>query len=208
MIDMNNPMIYNPLEPVGIFCKQTRDTLTDPQIYLSLVHSAENQFRRSRFYTDYKSRIMFLGLNRDMRRPAITSEMANLEMHHNFIELRHMAIMIAEHYLNKYGCVDSFDIAMELENQHRKDRVAVIMLSATEHQKHHNNPTDFISINQCFAPNVFEFLDEFMDGMTLDIAFKLLLQLKLEDQHGGMSNNTNMIKARDKILNWQHLNNQ
>jgi hypothetical protein len=75
------------------------------------------------------------------------------------------------------------------------------MLSTTEHQAHHNNPADFISIKQCFG-YPFEFVDRYIDGMTLDIAFKLLLHLKQEEQYHG-SYDANMIRCRDEILSWK-----
>ena len=38
--------------------------------------------------------------------------------------------------------------------------------------------------------------------MTLDISFKLLLQLKQEEQYNG-SYSPSEVKARDQILSWQ-----
>ena len=39
--------------------------------------------------------------------------------------------------------------------------------------------------------------------MTLDICYKMLLQLKLEEEYGQKSFSPQMIKARDQILSWQ-----
>ena len=41
-----------------------------------------------------------------------------------------------------------------------------------------------------------------MDGITLDICYKLLLHLKQEEQYGG-SYDANMIRCRNEILSWQ-----
>lgn len=200
----NNPIIFNDNEPNGIFLAQTRDTLMDPEIYKSFLYSAQTNFRKSKFYTDYKADLMFKGLDRDQRHAAITSDMAPIEMHHNFITLNFMSIILTEHTLNTKGCITTFELMSLLEEQHRKNRVAVIMLSETEHQKHHDDPTDFISLKQCFCPHIFDFINLYMDGITLDICYKLLLHLKQEEQYGE-SFSPNMARARDQLLNWKHL---
>ena len=200
----NNPMIFNNAESNGILLAQTRDTLMDPEIYKRFLYSAQTNFRKTRFYKDYKADLMFKGLNRDQRHAGITDDMAPIEMHHNFITLNFMSIILTEHTLNTKGCITTFELISLLEEQHRKNRVAVIMLSETEHQKHHDDPTDFISLKQCFCPHVFDFINLYMDGITLDICYKLLLHLKLEEQHGE-SFSPNMAKARDQLLSWKHL---
>lgn len=197
----NNPMIADPNQQFGIFFAQTRDTLLDTEIYSRFIYSAENRFRKSSFYRDYKSNLMHLGMYRDQRHASITSEMTDIEMHHNFIPLKFMAIMITEHVLNVKGCITTFELVNLLEEAHRENMVSVIMLSKTEHQAHHADPTDFISIKQC-AGNPFAFIDKYIDGMTLDISFKLLLHLKQEEQYGE-SYSPNAIRAREQILSWQ-----
>ena len=196
-----NPIVVSPDGSSVIYFRQTRETLIDSEIYLRLLRSAEHSFRRSAFYKDYKYNIMSMGINMDQRRPAINSEMADIELHHNFITLEFMTIMIAETMLNKYGYVDSILLRAALEEEHRNNRICGIMLTTTEHQAHHSNPSDFISIKQCFG-NPFEFIDRYISGMTLDISFKLLLHLKQEEQYGG-SYDANQIRCRDQILKWQ-----
>ena len=201
MINYPNPIVESPDGDSLIMLSQTRETLMDSELYLRMLRSAENAFRRSKFYKDYKSGIMNAGINMDQRRPAITSEVADVELHHNFITLEFMTIMMSEYLLNTVGFVNSLVLVKMLEEEHRANRICGIMLSTTEHQAHHNNPSDFISIKQCFG-YPFEFIDRYISGMTLDISFKLLLHLKQEDQYG-KSNDTNMIRCRDEILNWQ-----
>ncbi len=203
MITMqNNPMVMDQSQQFSIFLAQTRDTLLDTEIYSRFIYSAENRFRKSPFYRDYKASLMNLGLYRDQRHASITSEMTDIEMHHNFIPLKYMAIMITEHLLNTKGCVTTFEVVNTLEDIHRNNEACVIMLTSTEHQHHHSDPTDFISIKQCVG-NPFSFIDKYIDGMTLDISFKLLLHLKQEEQYGE-SFSPNMVKAREQILSWQN----
>jgi hypothetical protein len=198
----NNPAISDQSQPNAIFFAQTRDTLIDTDIYQRFVYSCENNFRRSRFYKDYKSSIMNKGLYRDQNMASITSDMANIEMHHNFPTLKQATIMIIEHMLNTKGCVTTFEVVKELEEAHRNNWMAVIMLTETQHQVHESNPSSFISLTQCYG-NPFKFIDKYIDGMTLDISFKLLLHLKLEEEYNKKSYSPTMIKARDQILSWQ-----
>lgn len=202
----NNPMISNLEQPNAIFFAQTRDSLIDTEIYAKFVYSCENNFRRSRFYKDYKSSIMNKGIYMDQNMPGITSEMTNIELHHHFPTLKQATIMITEHFLNTQGCVTTFEVVRAIEEAHRNNWMAVIMLSETAHQVFHNDPLNFISITQCYG-NPFEFINHYIDGMTLDISFKLLLQLKMETEHNNQSYSPNMLKARDMILSWQKNNN-
>lgn len=199
-----NPMIDSPDHPNAIFFAQTKDTLLDTDIYSRFVYSCENNFRRLRFYKDYKSFVMGLGLNRDQNMPAITSDMATIEMHHNLPTLKQATIMIIEHLLRHQGQCTTFEVVQHLEWAHRNHWFDVIMLSKTQHQMHHANPADFISTRQCWGFPEY-FIMNYLDGMTLDISFNILLHLKQEIQFGG-SYNPMLIKARDDILNWQRFN--
>lgn len=205
MITMeNNPIIYDPNQGFGICFAVTRDILMDTEIYKRFIYSVDNRFRRSQFWRDYKSNLMNMGMFRDQRHASITSEMATIECHHEFISLMHATIMITEHLLNTKGCTTTFEVVRLLEEAHRNNEMCLIMLTETEHMKRESDPTDFISIKQCFG-NPFKFIDKYIDGMTLDISFKLLLHLKQESQYNG-SYSPNEIRARDQILAWREYN--
>lgn len=200
---ISNPIIYDPSQVYQIQFAATRDTLIDTEIYQKFVYSCETNFRKSRFYKAYKSNIMNKGLNRDQDHASITSEMTSLEMHHHFPTLKQATIMIIEHNLNIKGCITTFEVVRELEECHRKNWMGIIMLSETGHQVFESGTTNqFISLTQCYG-NPFEFINHYIDGMTLDICYKLLLQLKLEEEHNKKSFSPMMIKARDQILSWQ-----
>lgn len=203
MINVDNPCICDPSLPNAIFLKQTRDTLIDTEIYSRFIYSCENNFRKSNFYRGYKDSIMRMGLNRDQHMANITSEMADIELHHHFPTLKQAAIMITEHILNEKGSVDTFDVINALKEAHRNNMFAIIMMTKTRHEAYHANPSDFISLTQCIG-YPFRFLDKYIDGMTLDISFKMLLQLKLEEEHNFKSYTPEMIKARKDILSWQN----
>jgi hypothetical protein len=197
-----NPIIYDPEQIISISFAQTRDTLIDTEIYSRFVYSCENNFKHSKFYKGYKCDVMNKGLFRDQNMASITSEMAEIELHHNFPTLKQATIMIIEHLLNTKGCVTTFEVIRALEEAHRNNWMGIIMLTKTQHEKHHADSIDFISLSQCYG-DPFKFLEYYMDGMTLDISYKLLLHLKLEVEHNGESYNPSLIKARDEILCWQ-----
>lgn len=198
---INNPYIDSPSEPNVIFFKQSRETMIDTELYSRFIYSCENTFRRSSFYRAYKNFVMSLGLNRDQKMPNINSDMATLEMHHNLPSLKQGTIMITEHLFNTVGYATTFEVLYALEQAHRNHWFAVIMLTKTNHEAHHSNPNDFISIKQCFGFPM-RFIETYKDGMTMDIAYNILLHLKLEEQYGE-SYNPQVIKARDSIMCWQ-----
>lgn len=203
----NNPVVGSPSQPYFISFAMTRDTLLDTDIYSRFIYNIELAFRRSILYKIYKASLFNLGIDRDQMMAGITAEMADLELHHNFLELKYATIMIIEHLLNTKGCCTSFEVVHELKEAHRRNEFCPIFLSKTNHKNYHSNPNSFISLKQCITGNPFAFIERYMDGMTLDIAFKLLLKLKQEEQYGE-SFTPNMSKCREELLSWANYNTQ
>ena len=199
----SNPIISDVSMPTMISFAQTRDTLMDTETYSRFIHSCENNFKSSRFYKAYKSNVMNKGLYMDQTMPSINSEMVDLELHHHFPRLKYATIMITEHILNTKGCVTTFEVVKELEEAHRNNWMGILILTKTQHQVYHSDPSSFISLSQCYG-DPFKFLDKYIDGMTLDISFNMLLQFKLEYQYNLKSFTPNMAKARDTIISWQN----
>lgn len=206
MITMDkNPMIMDPGSDHCITLAVTRSSLIDTDIYSRFIYSCENNFRRLAFYKSYKCYLMNMGFNKDQNMPGITSEMADIQLHHHFPTLKQAAIMITEHLLNVKGCCTTFEVVQLLEQAHRNNWFSVIFLSQTQHEVYHSDPSNFISLKQCVGDG-WKFIDNYIDGMTLDIAFKMLLQLKMEEQYGE-SFSPNLVKARDQIKDWSLRNN-
>jgi hypothetical protein len=201
----NNPSLYDPGNDCCILLAATRSTLIDTDIYSRFIYSCENNFRKLLFYKGYKSSLMNMGLNRDQNMAGITSEMADIQLHHHFPTLKQAAIMITEHLLNTKGCATTCEVVQLLEHAHRNNWFSVIFLSQTQHEVFHSDPSNFISLKQCVG-NGWKFIDAYIDGMTLDIAFKLLLQLKMEEQYGE-SFSPNLVRAREQIKDWSLKNN-
>ncbi len=202
-IDTVNPIIGLPGSFETIQFYQTRDTLIDTEEYSKFIYAVENAFRRSRFYKDYKCSIMNFGLDFDAEMRGINGEMTDIELHHLMPTLKDAAIMITEHILNTRGRVCTFEVIKALEDAHRNNMLSVVMLTATMHQSFHNDPNAFLSLSQCYG-DPFKFLQEYKDGLTLDIAFKWLLQLKMEDQFGQKTNWLNIPKQREILLDWSN----
>lgn len=196
-----NPIIADPSSVELISFAQTRESLMDTDVYSRFIYSIENQFRRSRFYKDYKCNLMNLGLDFDAMMRNINGEMSSIELHHHLPTLNQAAIMITEHELNTKGQVTTFEVIKLLEEAHRNNWMGVIMLSTSMHQAVHSDPTAFISLGQCYG-SPFLFLEHYKDGLSLDIAFKWLLQLKLEDQHNSTTTWMNIPKQREDLLDW------
>lgn len=206
MITMDkNPIIMDPGSDHCITLAVTRSSLIDTDIYSRFIYSCENNFRRLAFYKSYKCYLMNMGFNKDQNMPGITSEMADIQLHHHFPTLKQASIMITEHLLNVKGCCTTFEVVQLLEQAHRNNWFSVIFLSQTQHEVYHSDPSNFISLKQCVGDG-WKFIDNYIDGMTLDIAFKMLLQLKMEEQYGE-SFSPNLVKARDQIKDWSLRNN-
>lgn len=204
MIDINlNPIIGDPSLFTTVQFYQTRETLMDTEEYMKFIYSVENQFRRSRFYRDYKCSIMQKGIDFDQEMKGITSEMASIELHHHLPTLKDAAIAITEYIVNSTGKVCTFDVIQALEDAHRQNMMGIIMLSSTNHQLYESDPTAFISISQLYG-NPFAFLDKYGKGFTLDISFKWLLQFKQEEQYGNKTCWANIAKARKQFLDWSN----
>jgi len=205
MVDMNavNPIIGDPTSITAISFYQTRDTLMDTEEYSKFIYSVENQFRRSRFYKDYKGSIMNRGIDFDQIMRNINGEMADIEMHHMLPTLKDAAIAISEYYLITTGKVCTFDVIKALEEAHRENMMAVVMLTSTMHQNVHQDPNAFIPISMCYG-NPFKFLDKYGKYFSLDIAFKWLLQFKQEEQHNYKVYWPNIARAREQLLDWSN----
>ena len=198
-----NPIIYSPENVVQIGLYQTRESLLDTELYAHFLYNIENQFRKSRFYKDYKANIYSRGIDFDQQMRNITSEMTDCELHHHLPTLKDAAICIIEYYTHTIGQVCTFDVIQCLENCHRNNMMGVIMLTTTNHQSFHADPSAFISISQLYG-NPFEFISKFGKYATLNIAYNWLLQFKQEDQNENATYWPLLAKAREELLTWSN----
>ena len=203
LYDGDNPMIVSTNTPFALLFAQTRETL-DVETYSSFIHNAISRFRASRFYTAYKANLIEMGMNRCQIHGNITNEMATVEMHHNMLTIYEIAIIITEHFLNKYGSVTTFDVVKQLKEEHAKNHVQLVMLSLTPHQVFHANKDFFIHPKMCFG-NWKEFLYEYMNDLTMDIAYKLLYYFKKAIDSDETYDN-GLLDLMDKVRSWIEVN--
>jgi hypothetical protein len=114
-----------------------------------------------------------------------------------------IALIITEHTLNTYGRISTFDLVELLKSEHRNNRVQLVMLSLTPHQLYHNNPDFFIHPKMCFG-NWPAFLEKYKNGITVDIAYKLISYLNKAIVKNESDDNDLLI-LRDQILDWSGL---
>lgn len=195
-----NPTISSPNSPYELPFYQTRDTLLDVEVYKRFLDNAISRFRHSRTYKGYKGYLYELGLDRCQFLSNITSEMASLEMHHHFLTIFDIALIITEHTLATKGYISTFDLVQLLKEEHINNRVGLVMLNKTAHQLYHANP-DFFIHSDMLIGNWWEFLERYNLGITQDIAFKVLFYMKrcIEE---GCSNDAEFLALHDKILDW------
>ena len=199
----SNPVISSPNSEYAIPFYQTRDSLTDVDVYRQFLKNVEMRFRKSATYKNYKSFIMDLGFDHCQIHGYINSTMASLEMHHAILTLFDIAMLITEHYLNTVGFVSTFDVVQALKEEHKAGNVAVVMLSKTPHQLYHADKSFFIHPDMCLG-NWPELLRKYNKGLTQDLAFNLLYYIKRAIDKGCTDDN-GLLDLREKIKDWSCL---
>lgn len=205
-INPNSPiatMIF-PRAEYPLLFYQTRDTLADMDKYKAFIDNCIHRFRKSRAYKSYKAYLMSLGLDRCQINGNIQDGMADIEMHHNFLTIYDITILISQHILNTVGRCTTFDIISLLMQEHRNNNIPIVMLSETAHQLYHANPDMYIPLSMCFGawPNL---LIKYRYGITLDIAQKVVNYIT-NCQKNNELNNLEFFNFSQGIRSWGESN--
>lgn len=210
--DSYNPTIKSPAALFSLQFYETEESLMDIDEYKKFLVNAIKRFRSSRTYKQYKSYLMELGMNSCQLMPGINSDLDEdvsklIEMHHNFLTIYDIAIMITEHVIHTKGFISTFDLVQLLKEEHKANRIPLVMLSKTAHQMYHNNEDFIIPANMCFGFWQ-ELLQKYYKGITKDIAEKVLrfLQKSLEVQSLNIDFTNNLLRLRDDIIKWSDYN--
>ena len=198
------PAIYFPRCEYPLMFYQTRDTLADMDKYKTFIDNCTHRFRKSRTYKSYKSYLMSMGLDRCQVIGNIQDGMANIEMHHNFLTIYDITILISQHILNTVGRCTTFDIVALLMQEHRNNNIPIVMLSETVHQLYHDNPDFYIPISMTFG-KWWDLLIKYRYGITLDIAYKVVKYIQ-NCQRNNELNTIEFFKLSDDIKNWGEYN--
>ena len=169
-----NPTISSPNSMYDIQFYMTKESLLDVDLYRQFIGNAVGRFRRSRDYKAIKSRLMSMGMDHCQVLGYIQDDvMAKVEMHHNILGIRDIALMITEHIVNTVGMISSFDLIQLLVLEHRLDNVPIVMLSETIHEMYESDPNSYLPPNMTFG-KWWELLYRYRYGITLDIANKVI----------------------------------
>lgn len=201
-----NPTLRSPSSPYEISFFQTRDSLNNPELYEDFIKNIISRFRKSKTYKNYKSFLYDIGLDHSQVHGHISSEMADLEMHHNILTVFDIAFVISEWFINTTGRVCSYDVITILKNVHKRHLASLIMLDETTHQEYHDDPMFWIDPKMC-TPGWFQFLSEFHEGITKSIAFKIINYFDEALKNSNMTTEDNgILDVREHVLNWSHIN--
>lgn len=198
-----NPVVNSPYSTFSISFYQTRESLMDIDTYRSFLKNCESRFRHSVTYSNYKGFLIGLGLDRCQVHGFINTNMegVDIEMHHAILTLFDICLMITEYLLNTVGYVTTFDVVQALKEEHKANNIALVMLSKTPHQLYHANSGQFyIHPKMCFG-NWPRLIEKYKDGLTQDVAFKLLYYLKRAIDENGTQDD-GLLDLRDKIKEW------
>lgn len=198
------PTISFPSADYIITFYQTRDSMLDVDRYKRFVMNCISRFRKSRAYKGYKSYLMMLGLDRCQINGNIQDGMADIEMHHNFLTIFDITILISQHILNTVGRCTTFDIISLLIQEHRNNNIPIVMLSETAHQLYHSNSDMYIPISMTFG-QWWNLLMKYRYGITLDIAYKVVNYIK-KCQYNNELTDLSYFNLSNNIRSWGDYN--
>lgn len=197
---LSHPILKSPNTPFELPFYQTKETLMDIDVYSRFLKNAINRFRSSKFYKEYKGFLISLGMDRSQLHGNISSDMAEIEMHHNMLTIFDIAFIITEHVLNTRGYISSYELVMLLKREHRLNHIMLVMLDVTSHQVQQSDKNFFIHPSMCFGDWI-TFLNTYKYGITRDIANKIISYLEKADQYKD-TYDVGYLKLRQQLYNW------
>lgn len=209
--DQHNPTLRSPNTPFELPFRHTRDTFMDVDEYKYFIENCISRFRHSKTYKNYKKYLYDIGLDHCQILGNISKEEATVEMHHNFLNIFDITLMITEHFINTKGSVSTFQVVQALKDEHKQNNIPIVMLSKTPHQLYHNSNGDLVlPARMCFG-YWYNLLKKYNRGITIDIATKVIKFLKIsmefENNHVPEDNKSNYLLAvRDDVKGWSQYN--
>ena len=198
----SNPTIRSPYATLDLQFYQTKETLMGVDTYRNFLKNAESRFRASREYKAYKHYLMDMGMDRCQIMGNVTSEGAEIELHHNVLGLFDICLLISSHIINTVGVISTFDLVQLLIQEHWANRVGITFLSKTAHQMYTNDPDGYIPPEQTFG-RWWELLDRYRYGITFDIANKIIKYIQKYQDNLPTSIR---IPQQEEILSFAHYN--
>ena len=201
--DQKNPTVRSPYAVTDLPFYQTRETLQDIDIFRNFLRNAETRFRATREYKAYKSYLIeYIGIDRCQVFGNITTEDADIELHHNVLGLFDITLLIATHVINTVGIISTFDLIQLLILEHWNNNVGVTFLSKTAHQMYTNDPNGYIPPDMTFGA-WWNLLSKYRYGISYDLANKVIRYIKkYQDQLPSSIN----IMQQEELLSYSHYN--
>lgn len=209
--DQYNPMLSSPNAPYSLPFYLTLETAQDVELYKHFLDNAISQFRKhGRFYKNYKSYLMSLGLDHCQIMSNVTEENVGargIEMNHNFLTIFDIALLITEHTLNTVGYISTFDLIHLLKEEHKANRIPIVMVSETVHEMYHQNEDMIFPAQMCFGYWI-ELLQKYNRGITLKIAQKVVnyIYRSINDQQTNGNTINELLSVRDYVEGWSRYN--
>lgn len=201
--DKNNPTVRSPYAINDLPFYQTKETLMDVDVFRDFLRNAESAFRASKEYKAYKYYLMeCLGITRCQVMGNVSSEDADIELHHNVLGLFDICLLIASHVVNTVGIITTFDLVEMVIQEHWNNRVGVTFLSKTAHQMYTNDPDAYIPPEMTFG-RWWELLSIYRYGITYDLANKIIKYLGKYQNNMPISVN---IPRQEEILGFAYYN--
>ena len=209
--DQFNPTLRSPNTPFEQPFYHTRDMFMDVDNYKYFIENCISRFRHSKTYKNYKKYLYDIGLDHCQILGNISKEDATVEMHHNFLNIFDITLMITEHYVNTTGYVSTFDVVQSLKDEHKQNNIPIVMLSKTPHQLYHNSDGDIVlPARMCFG-YWYNLLKKYNRGITIDIATKVIkflqISMEFEKNYSEDENKSNYLLAVNQdIKGWSEYN--
>lgn len=208
--DNYNPMVTSPNAPYGLPFYQTKETMMDVEVYKRFLDNAIAQFRHSKFYKNYKSFLMSLGLDHCQILSNINEENVGargIEMNHNFLTIFDIALLITEHVLNTVGYISTFDLIYLLKLEHKENRIPIVMLSETVHEIYHQNDDMILPAQMCYG-NWIELLQKYNRGITVRIAQKVInyIDRSINESAENAAVINDLLGLRENVESWGRFN--
>lgn len=201
--DNDNPTISSPHADFDLSFKQTKSTINDPELYRNFLRNAESRFRRSKEYKIFKAALMSKGYDHCQVMGNIeSSDMVDIELHHNILNLFDICILISLHVINVMGSITSFDLIQLLIIEHFDNRIPVTFLATTPHQIYTSDPEGYIPPNMCIG-KWWELLDKYRYGITFEIANKVKRYIKKYRNELSISID---VRHQEQILDFAYYN--
>lgn len=198
-LETNPEIISNNIDTTIKFAF-TKDDIYDYEEYEKLLDSAIREFRHSKMYTQYKSYLYSIGLDRCMFHPNIQADVASLEMHHCMLTIYDIAILITEHILNTVGYITEFDLSEYLRYEHSKNNIPIVFLCKTCHQIYHHKFL-YVDPKQIFG-TWWNLIEKYNLGINETISSKIIKYLNRSLDEKTYERNEYLLKLRDELYNW------